>query len=335
MAEGFGELGGAGDIVERALWACARMREASGPETALADVFCSALGAPDLDSLFEGIKREGWVRRRRARAARARGGCARRRGVAAAARGAGEIAGRRGARASRAGWGWWTRSSSRVRRQRASRRVGATRPRRSPPVWPRARRVRRSSRCARAPLLGAGQARARSDRRDAVSLHMRCEIAAAAGCGGRHARGGRRPCRRTCRGRPRARARPRRAGRARDFRPRRDLRALPARGPLRALGEPGRTLALHHVSPAGRSLPSACPGRVAVGRDARDRGRAGVRRGARRAHRGAHERGALTARKCGLPCARHRGGRASSRSRPRRRSRRPWPRSRSSLGHPG
>lgn len=27
MAEGFGELGGAGDIVERALWACARMRE--------------------------------------------------------------------------------------------------------------------------------------------------------------------------------------------------------------------------------------------------------------------------------------------------------------------
>ena len=61
MAEGFGELGGAGDIVERALWACARMREASGPETALADAFCAALGTPDLDSLFEGIKREGWV----------------------------------------------------------------------------------------------------------------------------------------------------------------------------------------------------------------------------------------------------------------------------------
>ena len=50
-----------------------------------------------------------------------------------------------------------------------------------------------------------GQARARSDRRDAVSSHMRREIARAAGCGGGHARGGRRPCRRACRGR-RARA---------------------------------------------------------------------------------------------------------------------------------
>jgi N-acetylglucosamine kinase-like BadF-type ATPase len=61
MAEGFGELGGAGDIIERALWACARMREASGPETALAAALCSALGVPDLDSLFEGIKRHGLV----------------------------------------------------------------------------------------------------------------------------------------------------------------------------------------------------------------------------------------------------------------------------------
>jgi N-acetylglucosamine kinase-like BadF-type ATPase len=59
MAEGFGELGGAGDIVERALWACARMREASGPATALAGELCAALGVADLDSLFEGIKREG------------------------------------------------------------------------------------------------------------------------------------------------------------------------------------------------------------------------------------------------------------------------------------
>jgi N-acetylglucosamine kinase-like BadF-type ATPase len=59
MAEGFGELGGAGDIVERAIWACARMREASGPGTALAGVLCSALAVPDLDSLFEGIKRDG------------------------------------------------------------------------------------------------------------------------------------------------------------------------------------------------------------------------------------------------------------------------------------
>ena len=59
MAEGFGELGGAGDIVERAIWACARMREASGPDTALARALCSALGVPGLDDLFEGIKRNG------------------------------------------------------------------------------------------------------------------------------------------------------------------------------------------------------------------------------------------------------------------------------------
>ena len=59
MAEGFGELGGAGDIVERAIWACARMREASGPDTALASALCSALGVQGLDDLFEGIKRNG------------------------------------------------------------------------------------------------------------------------------------------------------------------------------------------------------------------------------------------------------------------------------------
>ena len=57
MAVGFGELGGAGDIVERALWACARMREASGPETALAAALCAVLGARDLDDLFESISR--------------------------------------------------------------------------------------------------------------------------------------------------------------------------------------------------------------------------------------------------------------------------------------
>jgi N-acetylglucosamine kinase-like BadF-type ATPase len=61
MAEGFGELGGGGDIVERALWACARMREWSGPRTALADVLCRALGTSDLDNLFESIKRRGLV----------------------------------------------------------------------------------------------------------------------------------------------------------------------------------------------------------------------------------------------------------------------------------
>jgi N-acetylglucosamine kinase-like BadF-type ATPase len=61
MAEGFGELGGAGDIVERALWACARMREASGPETALAVELCNALAVRDLDALFESIKRRGLV----------------------------------------------------------------------------------------------------------------------------------------------------------------------------------------------------------------------------------------------------------------------------------
>jgi N-acetylglucosamine kinase-like BadF-type ATPase len=59
MAEGFGELGGAGDIVERAIWACARMREWSGPETALAGALCGALGVRDLDDLFESIKRRG------------------------------------------------------------------------------------------------------------------------------------------------------------------------------------------------------------------------------------------------------------------------------------
>jgi N-acetylglucosamine kinase-like BadF-type ATPase len=59
MAEGFGELGGAGDIVERAIWACARMREASGPETALASALCSALGVAGLDDLFEAVKRNG------------------------------------------------------------------------------------------------------------------------------------------------------------------------------------------------------------------------------------------------------------------------------------
>jgi len=61
MAEGFGELGGAGDIVERAIWACARMREWSGPETALAGAICGALGVRDLDDLFESIKRRGLV----------------------------------------------------------------------------------------------------------------------------------------------------------------------------------------------------------------------------------------------------------------------------------
>jgi N-acetylglucosamine kinase-like BadF-type ATPase len=61
MAEGFGELGGAGDIIERAIWACARMREASGPETALAGALCSALRVRDLDDLFESISRRGLV----------------------------------------------------------------------------------------------------------------------------------------------------------------------------------------------------------------------------------------------------------------------------------
>jgi N-acetylglucosamine kinase-like BadF-type ATPase len=59
MAQGFGEIGGASDIVERAVWACARMREAAGPETALASALCEALGARDLDDLFEAITRRG------------------------------------------------------------------------------------------------------------------------------------------------------------------------------------------------------------------------------------------------------------------------------------
>ena len=48
MAEGFGELGGAGDIVERALWACARMREWLGARDSAAAAFCAALGVADL-----------------------------------------------------------------------------------------------------------------------------------------------------------------------------------------------------------------------------------------------------------------------------------------------
>jgi N-acetylglucosamine kinase-like BadF-type ATPase len=59
MAQGFGELGGASDIVEYAIWACARMREAAGPDTDLAAAFCEALGATDLDDLFVGITRRG------------------------------------------------------------------------------------------------------------------------------------------------------------------------------------------------------------------------------------------------------------------------------------
>ena len=59
MAQGFGELGGASDIVEYAIWACARMREAAGPDTALAGAFCEALGASDLDDLFVAITRRG------------------------------------------------------------------------------------------------------------------------------------------------------------------------------------------------------------------------------------------------------------------------------------
>jgi N-acetylglucosamine kinase-like BadF-type ATPase len=59
MAEGFGELGGAGDIIERALWACARMREWSGPKTELGPALCEALDVRDLDDLFVSIKRRG------------------------------------------------------------------------------------------------------------------------------------------------------------------------------------------------------------------------------------------------------------------------------------
>ena len=59
LALGFGELGGASDIVEGAVWECARMREASGPDTALARALCEALGARDLDDLFESITRRG------------------------------------------------------------------------------------------------------------------------------------------------------------------------------------------------------------------------------------------------------------------------------------
>src|SRR4051794_1933817 len=59
MAVGFGELGGAGSIVEHALWACARMRETSGPGTALAEALCDAVGVRDVEELFEAITRGG------------------------------------------------------------------------------------------------------------------------------------------------------------------------------------------------------------------------------------------------------------------------------------
>ena len=58
---GLRRAGRRGDIVERSIWACARMREASGPDTALAGTLCEALGVRDLDDLFESITRRGLV----------------------------------------------------------------------------------------------------------------------------------------------------------------------------------------------------------------------------------------------------------------------------------
>ena len=113
MAEGFGELGGAGDIVERALWACARMREASGPETALADALLRGTRhTRPRRACSRASSAEGSVVGAELRPARARGGCARRRGdTAAAARSRGDRWPTR-CWASRAGSGCSRRRSS-------------------------------------------------------------------------------------------------------------------------------------------------------------------------------------------------------------------------------
>ena len=168
-------------------------------------------------------------------------------------------------------------------------------------------RTRRSFRCASAPSSARPGSRSirSASRRDARTCGKRSRSSRRRSLP-RSRRSPPRPPR--CRGRPRTRARPRRSGRARDFRPRRDLRPLPARSALRALGEPGCAVALHDLSAACRSLPCARAGCVAVGPDARDRGRARVRGGARRAHRGAHERGRLAARGRRRARARHLGG---------------------------
>ena len=58
MAQGFGELGGASDIVEYAIGAFARMRKAAGPDGPRCRVLRGARRA-DLDELFVAITRRG------------------------------------------------------------------------------------------------------------------------------------------------------------------------------------------------------------------------------------------------------------------------------------
>ena len=124
MALGFGEIGGAGDIVERSLWACARMREASGPDTALATALCDALGARDLDDLFESITRRGLAAGAEL-APLVLGVAAGGDGVARELlAGAGAVAGRRGARSGAQAAHAGRAVRARGRGQRAPGRVG-------------------------------------------------------------------------------------------------------------------------------------------------------------------------------------------------------------------
>ena len=196
---------------------------------------------------------------------------------------------------------------------------------------------RRSSRCASAPSIGAARLALDTARRDAVTSHMRREIARAAG-------GGRRDAARRSSSRPRRW--PRRVrGRGLDrvvlvARGTSDHVAIYARYLLEARcalsASLRRALALHHVSPARRPLAGrSCS--ASRSRARRPRSCAALEFAA--------GRGALTAAltneagsslaTCGRARARDRGGRASSRSRRRRRSRRSSPRSRSSRAHSG
>ena len=132
------------------LWACARMREASGPETALAETFCDGarrarprrplrvhqarglvLGA-DLAPLVLEVAASGDE-------------------VPTAARGAGTLAGGRGhGRRAPAGHARHV-LRARDRRQRAPRRLARRWTRRSRRAWRRTRRARGSFHCASAP----------------------------------------------------------------------------------------------------------------------------------------------------------------------------------------
>ena len=184
-------------IVERAIWACARMREASGPDTALAAALCGAARRARPRRPLRGDHARGLAPGAELRAARARG----RR--AAARRSRRRCSRSRGDRwptrcsASHAGCACSTgRSSSWSRAACTSRGVGVAR-RRLRGARRRGRaRARGSARLRERAVIGAAQARARTPRGGAVTSHMRREIARAAGRGRGDARGRRRARRR-------------------------------------------------------------------------------------------------------------------------------------------